>query len=72
MVVGILSLTFCPLLGIVAIVLYVMAQSQLATGIYAQSSRGMATAGLILGMIGTLITLAYGGFLFFIFLAGTL
>ena len=55
MIFGILSLAVCGLLGPVAIVLYYRAQNQLATGMYGNSSGSMATAGLVTGIIGTVL-----------------
>jgi hypothetical protein len=59
MVVGILSIALCMILGPVAIVLYYKAMAQINTGGYSESSRTMAKAGLIMGIIGTCIGALY-------------
>jgi hypothetical protein len=55
MVVGIVSLVACALAGPVAILLYFRAQKQFDTGIYSASSMTMARAGLVMGIISTIL-----------------
>ena len=57
MILGILALTVCGLLGPVAIILNVKARRELEIGVYSSSSRGLAKAGLILGIVGTVLTI---------------
>lgn len=61
LILGILSLTVCGLLGPVAIGLYYSAKGQLARGGFSSSSRTSAKVGLILGIIGTVLTVLYIG-----------
>lgn len=57
MVLGIVGIVACGLLGPFAIWLYYKARDEVATGKAPQSSMGMATAGLVLGWITTILTL---------------
>jgi hypothetical protein len=59
MVLGICSIAVCMLCGPVAIFLYYKAVKQINTGGYSDSSRTMAKAGLIMGIIGTCIVGVY-------------
>ena len=56
MVIGIISLAFCSVLGPISIVLYFKARKDIQAGLCSTSSSGMATAGLVLGIIGTVLT----------------
>ncbi len=56
MVIGIVSLAFCSALGPISIVLYFKAKKDLQAGLCSTSSSGMATAGLVLGIISTVLT----------------
>lgn len=67
MIFGILSLTVCGLLGLVAIGLAHAADKEMAAGGYSSTSHTMAKAGWIMGWISTAI-LAIVGF-FFLFAA---
>lgn len=62
MIIGILSLTVCGVLGPVAIALYYSAMGQIKQGGYSSASHSMAKAGLILGIIATLLTVLFCGF----------
>jgi hypothetical protein len=68
MILGILSLAVCGILGPIAIVLYYRAMAEIRDGGFASSSRTMAKAGLIMGIISTalslggLVLIAIGGF----------
>ncbi len=55
LVLGILSLTVCGLLGPVAIGLYYSVESNCRHGKYSRSSMAMAKAGLICGIISTVL-----------------
>ena len=55
MVVGILSLTVCALAGPVAIWLYANSKKEMAVGGYSRGSHTMAKAGLIMGIISTVL-----------------
>ena len=59
MVIGIISVAVCMPLGPIAIVLYFGAMKELSQGGFSDSSRTMAKAGLIMGIIGTCITGMY-------------
>jgi hypothetical protein len=65
LVLGICSIVICcvPVLGlaggIVAIVLASRVFKQLKDGIVISGSKGMATAGLVLGIIGTIFSVLY-------------
>jgi hypothetical protein len=65
LVLGICSIVMCwvPVLGlaggIIAIVLASRVYKQLAAGIIISGSKGMATAGLVLGIIGTIFSVLY-------------
>lgn len=56
MVIGIVSLTVCIVLGPISIVLYFTARKSIQAGLCSTSSSGMATAGLVLGIISTVMT----------------
>ena len=56
MVLGILSLGVCGLLGPIAILCSVIAKREIKQGGYTSGSKTMATAGLIMGIISTLLT----------------
>ena len=60
MVLGIVSIAACMLCGPVAIFLYYLAKAEMDRGGYSESSRTMAKAGLITGIIGTGILALYG------------
>jgi uncharacterized membrane-anchored protein len=55
MVLGILSLVVCAVLRPFAMGLAISARREMTTGTYSQGSRTMATAGLVMGVIGTAI-----------------
>ena len=57
MVLGILSLVVCGLLGPVAIALYFSATKEISRGGYTRGSKTMAQAGLVMGVISTLLLL---------------
>ncbi len=65
LVLGICSIVMCcvPVLGlaggIIAIVLAARVYKQLKDGIVISGSKGMATAGLVLGIIGTIFSVFY-------------
>lgn len=61
MVLGIISLVACALLGPIAIFAYYSAKKEMAVGGYSKSSHTMAKAGLIMGIISTV--LFFGGIL---------
>jgi len=75
LVLGICSIVMCwvPLLGlaggIIAIVLASRVYKQLNEGIVISGSKGMATAGLVLGIIGTIFLVLYN--LIWLFIALT-
>ncbi len=56
MVIGIVSLAACSVVGPIAIVLYFRARKDIQAGLCGTSSSGMATAGLVLGIISTVLT----------------
>ncbi len=56
MVTGIASIAACGAVGPIAIVLYFKARKDIRAGLCSTSSSGMATAGLILGIISTVLT----------------
>lgn len=56
MVLGILSLAVCAPLGIVALILYGIAIREIDRGGYSKSARTFAKAGLIMGIIGTILS----------------
>ena len=68
MVLGIMSLATCAALGPIAIIVYSSAKKQMAEGSYQQSSHSMAKAGLITGIIGTVLLGLW--MLYFLFLFG--
>ncbi len=55
MILGILSLVACPMLGPVAIIFCYQAQARLYAGGYSKGSESMATAGFVMGIIGTVL-----------------
>jgi hypothetical protein len=55
LVAGVLSLMMCPLIGVVALILGVRARRQLRTS--GEDGGGLALGGIILGAIGTVITI---------------
>ena len=62
MVLGIVSIPTCVCFGApslicgpLAIVFYVSSKKQMATGAYSPQSNGMAIAGLVCGIIGTVL-----------------
>jgi hypothetical protein len=61
MIVGIVSIVFCylgVLIGPVAIILAVQGKKDIKRSNGAQTGEGMATAGLITGIVGTVLWLA--------------
>mgnify|MGYP005839489497 CR=1 FL=1 len=62
LVCGILSLTVCGLLGPIAIALYYSAKGHYDGGGYSASSMSMAKAGLITGIIATVLLVLVCGF----------
>ncbi len=62
MIVGIISIVFCylgVLIGPVAIVLSVLGKKDIKKSNGAETGEGMATAGLVTGIIGTVIQAAF-------------
>ena len=59
LVLGILSVAVCMPLGPIAIFWYFRAMKDIGQGGYSEGSKSMAKAGLITGIIGTVITLLY-------------
>jgi hypothetical protein len=62
MIVGIISIVFCylgVLIGPVAIVLAVLGKKDIKRSNGAQTGEGMATAGLITGIVGTVVQAAF-------------
>jgi Domain of unknown function (DUF4190) len=59
MICGIVSLVCCGLVGIAAIILSVQGKKEIESSGGQQSGAGMATAGLILGIIGLVLTVAW-------------
>lgn len=62
LVLGILSVAACPLLGLAAVPLYFVARNHVRSGTYSSSSMALATAGLVCGIIGCVVSLAYVAF----------
>lgn len=64
MILGILSLVLCGIFaGIPAIVLSTQAKKEIAVSGGNQTGGGMATAGLVLGVIGVVVTIIYLAFI---------
>jgi hypothetical protein len=66
LVLGIVSIPTCVCLAVpslicgpLAIIFYVIAKKQIDSGAYSKQSGGMALAGLICGIIGTLLGLSW-------------
>ncbi len=59
MISGIVSIICCGLVGIAAIVLSIQAKKEIEQSGGSQSGGGMATAGLVLGIIGLVLTVAW-------------
>lgn len=59
MISGIVSLVCCGLIGIVAIVLSIQAKKEIEGSGGQQTGGGMATAGLVLGIIGLVLSVAW-------------
>lgn len=56
MILGILGLVLFPFLGMLAWYLARKAREEFASGGFDSTSRSMATAGLVMGIIGTIIS----------------
>ncbi len=70
MILGILSLVLCALIGPVAWYIGAKAREEIKTGGFDASAQGMATAGWVMGIIGTVICIFYGVFLLISLAAG--
>lgn len=60
MIPGILGIALCPICGPFAILLSHMARKEISQGGYATSDTGMATAGFIMGIIGSVMLFFFG------------
>ncbi|HRP63633.1 MAG TPA: DUF4190 domain-containing protein [Phycisphaerales bacterium] len=63
LILGIVSVAVCMPLGPVAIGIAISARNDMASGGYSRGSRGMASAGLILGILATCFSAFYMLFL---------